>query len=148
VRVGFQVYPTLVRGASRGPQVRALQCLLRERGHYRGPLHGVYGARTVAAARAWQASRGQPVSDTFTRGHWVALLSHGRTPVLKLGSGGPVVRRAKRALNAAMDGGLVTHGVFDAAADRAVRGYQRRVGIRASGVVNTATWAALQAGRS
>ena len=75
------------------------------------------------------------------------LLSQGATPILKFGNAGPYVRRVQRTLNAADGRTLVASGVFNAATDRAVRAWQQRVGIRASGVMNTASWTALQSAR-
>ena len=56
-RLGFWKYPTLTPAAAQPTRVKVLQCLLTEQGTYSGPLSGTYDAATVAAARAWQASR-------------------------------------------------------------------------------------------
>jgi peptidoglycan hydrolase-like protein with peptidoglycan-binding domain len=56
------------------------------------------------------------------------------------------VRRVQRALNAATRAGLAVDGVFGPATTRAVRAYQRGVGVRATGVVAPETWEALLLG--
>lgn len=129
--------------------VKALQCLLREKGVYvSGPINGNYGPRTRAAAQAWQKRTASRVSTTFAVRDWMTLLSHGPRNVIKIGSRGADVRRAQRAIHAAMPTlGIKIDGIFgsDMAAD--VRSYRSKVGLTSAGIVNTSTWAKLQAGR-
>ena len=74
-------------------------------------------------------ARGFAVQQRFAPRHWVALLSEGGKPVLKIGSAGPDVRRLQRALSAADPSARVTAtGVFDAKTDAALRDWQERVG--------------------
>ena len=155
VRVWFAKYPTLLAASSgrtaNPKRVMALQCLLQEQGVYAGPIDGVYGDSTVQAVNAWQSSRGLPVAANWSRAAWLTLLSAGSTPALKFGSAGPEVRRLQRALKstAVTDAqkALKGTGVFDGRTDAAVRAYQTRMRLTVSGVANTETWAALQAGR-
>ncbi|GAB3198916.1 hypothetical protein GCM10027062_14350 [Nocardioides hungaricus] len=153
VKIGYGVYPALAPATAGAvaprAKVKALQCLLQERGLYSGAIDGTYGKRTIAAANAYQESRGLPVSERWTRRHWVSLLTAGARPVLKFGSAGPEVRRVQRALNAVTDRAtpLRATGVFNVVTGDALRAWQRRVGLPASGVVGTDDWKALAAGR-
>ena len=153
VKIGFGLYPVLAPPTADSvppkAKVKALQCLLQERGLYSGTIDGVYGKRTIAAANAYQELRGFAVSETWSRRHWVSLLTAGERPVLKFGSAGMAVRRVQRALNAVMDRStpLMATGVFTTATSDAVRAWQRAVGLEASGVVGTDDWQALAAGK-
>jgi L,D-transpeptidase ErfK/SrfK len=48
----------LIQGEATGPDVRAVQDLLRLLGYYQGDVDGVYGAATADAVRRFQASHG------------------------------------------------------------------------------------------
>ena len=145
VNVDFPAYRRLLPGAE-GDQVRALQCLLRRKKVYSGPLTGVYDGATAAAVRQFRESRGQGIRGGTLRRTWTTILSEGRGPILKVGSGGLAVRRLQRALNAAVHAGLVVDGLHGPATTAALRDYQRQVGLRPTGVAAPDTWVALQAG--
>ncbi|HET9828479.1 MAG TPA: glycoside hydrolase domain-containing protein [Nocardioidaceae bacterium] len=139
-------YAPVALGA-RGAQVRTLQCLLRGKRLYHGPVDGVYGGRLGAAVRSYRVSRGLPASTSTTTSTWVALLSDaGANPRLKVGSASTAVRRVQRALNAADAAGLRVSGVFDSRTTAAVKRYQREHGLSRTGVVAVATWRRLLAG--
>ena len=146
VRVSFPTYRRLSRG-SNGGQVKAVQCLLRQKGKYDGRVHGRFDPATLRGVRAYQRSRDLQVNGRVTAGTWTVLLSEGRSPVLKFGSASNAVRRVQRALNAAVGAEPVVTGVFDADTERAVRGYQARIGLPLTGVVVGDTWEALESGR-
>ncbi|HEU4513557.1 MAG TPA: glycoside hydrolase domain-containing protein [Nocardioidaceae bacterium] len=143
--VDFPSYRRLGPGAEH-PQVSALQCLLKRKKLYGGEITGVYDATTTAAVRAFRESRGQGIGGRMLRKTWTTLLSEGRGPVLKVGSGGQAVRRLQRALNAAVQAGLAVDGLFGPATTAAVREYQEAVGLRRTGVAAYDTWAELQSG--
>ena len=145
-RLGYWKYPTLSPGAAQPTRVKVLQCLLTEQGTYAGPLSGAYDAATVAAARAWQASRKFTPSDTFEKRHWTALLAAGPRTTIKRGSVDESVHRLQRALNAAGAGRFRASGVFDAKTETALRAYQSRLKIAVSGVATPQTWNKLQRG--
>ena len=126
-------------------RVKALQCLLKERGSYRGAVNGSYSPGLVTAVRAWKVARGWASSDRWYRRDWMSLLSHGARIVVKYGSVGAYVRRVQRTLNAA-GSRVKARGVFDSTTVTAVRAYQRRVGLPATGVVDPRTWSRLMAG--
>ncbi|WP_322937172.1 glycoside hydrolase domain-containing protein [Nocardioides bizhenqiangii] len=152
VNLDFRRFPALREpsGGHAPPanKVRALQCLLQERGHYDGKLTGTYGPATIAAVQEWQERRGFPVSTTWSPANWVAAFAQGRDYAQKIGSAGLHVRRVQRALNAA-DPTLqrVVNGIFRRTTAQDVRAYQRRVGLRATGIVNERTWEKLRGGR-
>jgi hypothetical protein len=152
VRISFKGYPELREPSDTytppADKVKALQCLLQERGQYGGRLSGTYNPATIAAVQEWQESRGFRVSTTWSPANWVAAFAQGRSYAQKIGSAGLHVRRVQRALNAA-DPGLrrrVT-GIFRRTTAKDVRAYQRRVGLRPTGIVNERTWERLRAGR-
>jgi hypothetical protein len=129
-------------------KVRALQCLLQERGFYAGKLSGNYNAASIAAVEAWQESRGFAVSTTWSPANWVGAFAQGKDYAQKVGSTGLHVRRVQRALNAADPSRQRrVDGIFDRTTAKDVRAYQRRVGLNATGIVDQTTWARLRAGR-
>ncbi len=146
VRISYWRYPTIVPG-SKIKKVSALQCVLKENGSYDGPITGVYDDTTIAAAKAWMASRNLDVQEKFAPRHWVALLSQGTKPVLKIGSAGPDVRRIQRTL-AAVNGRtkLTATGVYDLATDRAMREWQAKHGLMRTGVTAPYAWKRLWQG--
>ncbi|NPD04022.1 DUF1906 domain-containing protein [Nocardioides sp. zg-1308] len=146
-RLGYWKYPSLSPGSAKPTRVKVLQCLLTEQGTYSGPLDGSYDAATVAAARAWQASRKFTATDTFEKRHWTALLAAGARTTVKRGSTGEAVHRLQRALNAAGAGRFRATGVVDAKTEAALRAYQSRLRIPVSGVATPQTWTKLQQGR-
>ncbi len=157
VRVSFGDYRVLRRGA-KGRQVYAARCLLGQKPKKHGSRRpsraavkrftAPYNKRLGKAVRTVQ--RRHPklrASGVLGKRTWVVVLSRGRTPVIKYGASGATVRRAQRSLNAAMKPQVRVDGVYGRKDVRLTRAYQRRVGIGASGVVNRATWRALQRGR-
>ncbi|MFC4784412.1 glycoside hydrolase domain-containing protein [Nocardioides sp. MAHUQ-72] len=152
VRVNWRDYvrirPATEQRTPDAGQVSALQCLLKEHEVYGGKVNGVYNAKTVAAANAWQQQHGLEVSSTWSRTSWMTLLADGDRPVLKIGSAGPAVRRVQRALNAASRSSqVVVTGVFSPATQSALRAWQDRAGLTVEGIANPKTWQALAAGR-
>jgi peptidoglycan hydrolase-like protein with peptidoglycan-binding domain len=87
-----------------------------------------------------------PTDTAMTRAAWVALLSAGRTPMVKVGSAGTAVRRLQRALNAAEGAGLKVTGVFATGTTDAVKAYQGSHGMVRTGVAGSGVWRRLQAG--
>lgn len=136
-----------VRPGDRGPRVGVLSCLLSRAGHLRGDGTTTrHDARTRTALARFQRSRGLRVTGRAGDATWTALLAAGHRPTLKRGSEGPAVRRLQRALAAALPGPVAVHGHFGPGTTVAVERYQRRTGLRVSGVAAPATWRALQDG--
>ena len=146
-RLGFWKYPTLSPTLAQPTRVKVLQSLLTEQGTYAGPVNGSYDAATIAAARAWQATRKFAPTDAFETRHWTALLSAGARTTIKRGSVDESVHRLQRALNAAGAGRFKATGVFDSKTETALRVYQARQRIVVSGVATPQTWNKLQQGR-
>ena len=145
VTIDWWSYKRLSPGNAWPSRVKTLQCLLKEKRLYSGRVHGRYDAATVRAANSWQRRVDATASDTWTIDNWVTLLTDGTTPVVKIGSGRYAVRRLQRALNAALrHHDLDATGVFGPATKRALRVWQRRAGLPATGVAAWNTWAALQ----
>jgi peptidoglycan hydrolase-like protein with peptidoglycan-binding domain len=148
VRLGFTSYPRLARG-DRGDRVRAAQCLLRLEKHLPGRVTGQYDRRTERAVRAFQRHRpALPTTGALGPRTWTALLSAGRRPLLKFGSGGNAVRRLQRALDGASNAGIRADGTFGSRETSLVRQLQRRHGHARTGVVTPKTWRLLQRGRT
>jgi hypothetical protein len=148
VRVDFPSYRRLDRG-DRGARVAAAQCLLKRDRHYRGRLHGRFDKATKRAVRSFQRDQaGVPTSGVVNAGTWTSLLSQGPDPLLKYGAGGGAVRRLQRTLNAATDAELGIDGIFARPEMRAVQGFQRQSGRKATGVVTASTWRQLRHGRT
>jgi hypothetical protein len=146
VQLSFARYPLLHAGASR-PEVKAVQCLLKQRGLYGRQLTQSYGKTTARAVAQFQRRKGLAVTRSVNVSTWTALLSAGGTPLSKRGSVGDRVRAIQRALIAALGRRLDASGLFTAATSADVVAYQRRLGLDvAKGIVGPATWKALQSG--
>lgn len=136
-----------------GPRTRTslvvpLQCLLKQQGLFTRPVSGTWGPATTTAVKGWQARVHHPVQRAFTQSDWTSLLAAGSSrTVLSAGVRNPDVLRAQRALNAALSANLRITGEYNRATRRWVAAYQRRVGIKPTGVVATLTWRALSRGR-
>jgi len=146
VRLSFARYPKLGADAT-GSRVEALQCLLRQQGHYSGETDGTMTEATRAAVRDLRQERGLSRVAVVGPRAWASLLSDGRSRVLKYGAAGERTRQLQRALNAAIGARLEVTGIYEASTTSAVTAYQQRVGARATGVVTARTWRQLRAGR-
>jgi len=145
VSVDLAAYPKRTKGA-RGPVVDAAQCLLRRHGYTKAPISGTYDAKTVAAVQKAQKKLDLKVTGKLDRRTWVALLTRGSHPLVKVGSTGDAVRRLQRALTAALGKKVVVDGAFSKQTASAVSKYQRQAGLPVSGVVSDDVWGALLAG--
>ncbi|MGL5808450.1 MAG: glycoside hydrolase domain-containing protein [Nocardioides sp.] len=147
VRVDYPRYRALAPGLKRPKAAIVLKCLLERHGYFRGEITGAYGGRVIRAARRWRADHGFRARSRWGAREWVALLSGGRQPVVKIGSASGDVRRVQRAMNAARIAELRITGVFDDDTRAAVRAWQRALGDPVTGVVAPTSWKRLQAGR-
>lgn len=154
-RIGFPDYtplqPPKAGRTSPAPLVKAMQCLLKEHGVYKGAISGSYDAATLTAVNAWQARTGATRSRWWTRANWMSAFAtgpSGATQVVKFGSYGPHVRRVQRALNAASPTTkLVPTGTADTRTSNAIKAWQRKVKLPPTGVINSRGWALLRAAR-
>jgi peptidoglycan hydrolase-like protein with peptidoglycan-binding domain len=152
---------TALRIGDRGPQVAALQRALIAAGlTVRGGADGIYGNATAEAVRAYQTRQKLPVSGTADAQTLIALgLVEPTRPApapapatttpnvaatLKIGDRGDAVARLQQALITAgipVAGGA--DGVFGLATQAAVRSYQTRQGLSATGIADQQTLVAL-----
>ena len=143
----FPSYSALRAGTTNTGQVKALQCMLRNRGLYHGAVDGSYSPAVIDAVHAYRAKIGWAAKDTWTRHAWMTLMTEGAKPVVKYGSAGTAVRRLQRALNAAGVSHLRVTGVLTQPTVDAVKAYQGRLHFSRYGVVTPMTWDALAASR-
>ncbi len=147
VPVNYWIYDPLTVNSAPAPKVKALQCLLSEKGVYAGKVNGKYAGALLDAVHTWQADHGMPVTGTWSRRNWMSLVAAGPRTLVKFGSAGASVRRLQRALNASGYANLNVRGVFNARTVTATRIWQRNVGLSPSGVISASQWKALQAGK-
>ena len=146
VDIDLRRFPRL-RPGLRGPAVETAQCLLRR--HHFGQLQitGRFERQTARAVRVAQRALGLADSGKVDRQTWIALLSRGGKPLLKVGSTGEPVRRAQRALTAALGRRVEVSGVFSKRTSASVLQYQQREALNATGNLDLEVWASLMAGR-
>lgn len=144
IRINYPDYPRLSSAAHPPRYTKALQCMLKDKGVYRGKVNGAWGGATITAMQAWQRRVGHAASGTWSRIDWATLTSAGQRPSVKFGSGEDAVRRVQRTLNALNSAGLAVDGVFGRATGKALRAYQSARGLRVSGVTSTPTWRSWQ----
>ncbi len=146
VDLDFGRYRSSTRG-DRAAQVKAAQCLLKQRGLFAPALSGRFDTATARGVGRWQARVGRSVTRTLGSRTWTTLLSAGAAPLVKRGSAKDRVRFLQRALTSALAKPVTINGVFGPGTTSAVTAYQRAIGLPTNGVVNTSTWKALQSGR-
>lgn len=141
----------IARG-DRGPAVEDVQRRLLALGYDLGPtgVDGVFLGRTLAAVREFQAERGLSEDGVVGDETWAALvdatfrlgdrLLYLRFPYLHGGD----VRTLQGALNVLGFWCGALDGVFGAFTERAVREFQRNVGLPADGIVGADTVGALE----
>jgi N-acetylmuramoyl-L-alanine amidase len=136
----------------RGDAVRDLQQRLAAAGASRalGDQRGEYGPATTAAVGEFQTRRGLPASGTVDQATWSALVEAGhrpgdrilylRAPMLR----GDDVADLQRSLGAlGFDAGRVD-GIFGPHTERALRDFQRNVGLSADGKCGPSVLASLR----
>ena len=138
--------------ASTGFNVEALQRSLQAQGYNVGTVDGVFGARTAAAVRAFQANEGLTADGVVGASTLAAL---GMTSAASTGTSGTAVASTttsstgfnvealQRSLQAQGYNVGTVDGVFGARTAAAVRAFQANEGLTADGVVSSATLAAL-----
>lgn len=143
---------------SRGPAVTVVQARLSSIG-YHLVLDGIFGPATLAAVRAFQASRGLTVDGIVGSQTYAALAASappaprpaptpapspaGGNPTIARGATGAAVRQLQIELNTVAGRGLVADGIFGPATDAAVRDFQRFFNLGVDGIVGPRTWGML-----
>ena len=146
VSADFPVYHRMTAGTSRSDEVKALQCLLRERGFYGGRITGTFDSQVTAAVRAFQTAKRTPVSNVWRVENWTQLLANGRSRPAKYGTTGKFVARLQRALTSATRTPLAADGAFYRSTENLVKKWQGQVGLSQTGVMSSKAWAMLKAG--
>jgi LysM repeat protein len=128
--------------ATSNPQIAGLQVALREQGLYRGAIDAIAGPRTVAAVRAFQRSHGLHVTGIADARTRAALGPLGRplfgARTLRRGAfGWDVAVLQFLLLRQGID--VPVNAYFDGPTLRGVRKLQRRLHLRADGVVGPHT---------
>ncbi|MEW2490407.1 peptidoglycan-binding protein [Streptomyces sp. NPDC048411] len=144
--LSFASYATQQSGST-GTQVKAVQRLLTAQGFDAGAVDGRFGPATLTAVKTFQTARGLGADGIVGARTWTALLSAGAVPTLKQGGSGTDVKRLQRSLTAALGTTVDADGTFGPDTVTAVRTYQSDRGLTVDGIVDSGTWAALQAGR-
>ena len=129
-------------------RVKAVQCLLKERGYKGFKVSGKYGSGTKRAVKKFRVSQGLSNQAVVTRTTWIRLLSARTAPVLKVGSSGAAVHKLQQSLAAAGVRKEVSTGLFDKTTSTQVKAYQKRLKLSQTGVAGTTTWAALKSGQA
>ena len=129
-------YPALKKG-SKGASVVTLQALLNSRNKAGLVRDGVFGPRTEKAVKAFQKKSKLKATGKLNDATWAKLL-----PVLKPGQKGASVKAAQVELRAA-GAKLTLTSKMDTKTVKAVKAYQKKKKISATGNVGPLTWAAL-----
>ena len=164
----------ILRSGSRGSEVIRLQTVLRDLGLYTKALDGVYGRGTVAAVRAYQRQNGlkadgvagpltlaklyagSETEQTETETETVQTETETETvqtetetapqyPELRSGSRGSAVTKLQKALKKLGLYAKALDGVYGRGTEAAVRSFQQRQKLPATGTADSATQAALYA---
>ena len=144
--------PMLYRGCT-GDAVKTLQEKLNAKGFDSGNVDGIFGAKTYAAAIAFQKANGLGVDGIVGKLTWAKLYGVspampvettvvGR-PMVSYGSRGDAVRKLQELLNAlGYDCGSVD-GIFGSKTKTAVLAFQKANGLGTDGIVGPLTWGKL-----
>src|SRR4051812_19225172 len=141
----------ILKNGDRGPAVRRLKKLLRDRGAEL-PDPDFFGDGTAKAVRAFQTQAGMTADGVAGPATWKRLRRgekkvdkpvHGPPPVLRAGARGAWVRRLQRLLG---NSGFPVQkdGVFGPGTDAAARAFQANQKLAPDGVVGPRTWSALR----
>ena len=142
--------PMLYRGCT-GDAVKTLQEKLNAKGFDSGNVDGIFGAKTYAAATAFQKANGLGVDGIVGKLTWAKL--YDATPVnvtpvttqpmLRTGSRGDAVRKLQELLNAKGYTCGNVDGIFGSKTYAAVLAFQKANGLAADGIVGSLTWGKL-----
>ena len=138
-------WPILQLG-SEGPEVFALQYLLRHHGH-EIPADGLFGPVTDQAVRTFQSERGLGVDGLVGGQTWPALV---QGVVVQFGSDGDAVRAAQVLLLEKFGYAdiIVVDGLFGRGTEAVVKTFQSDHGLTPDGLVGASqTWPALISGQ-
>jgi len=133
-----------------GSQVTGLQQRLKAHGFSPGKIDSVFGPRTTASVREFQASKGLDVTGVVDRNTWKVLSEDPQlaSPVeentlLTKGSRGTDVRLLQERLEAKGYNPGPVDGILGSRTLAALHEFQTAQGLETSNQVNEATWTAL-----
>ncbi|MBD2483280.1 peptidoglycan-binding protein [Planktothrix sp. FACHB-1365] len=133
-----------------GSQVTGLQQHLKAHGFSPGKIDSVFGPRTTASVRAFQAAKGLEVTGVVDRNTWQALSAEPQisSPIqeeslLARGSRGSDVRILQERLEAKGYNPGPIDGILGSRTLTALHEFQTAQGLETSNSVNEATWTAL-----
>ena len=154
-------YSKLTQG-DRGTDVKRLQSRLIELGYLTGTADGIYGSGTTAAVKAFQTANGLSATGTATVETQQKLFADGAIgagatatlgptstpdpadyPALQTGSTGAAVKTLQKRLIELGYLNDTADGAFGAKTAAAVRAFQIKAGLTASGIADSATQTAL-----
>ncbi len=139
-------FPTLRLGSS-GPDVKLAQQVIGTQ------ADGEFGPATQSALATWQRANGVAVTRVVDTATWSRMVALGKVPArgaidgglmkhakrtLRLGSTGTPVRDLQKAL-----GGVTADGAFGSRTETAVKAFQKKKGLKVTGVVTENDWRAL-----
>jgi len=133
--------PATLKMGSKGPAVKALQCLLNIAGASpKLTVDGTFGSKTKTAVTSIQKSHGHLQDGIAGPKTWATLL---KTEELKTGSKGPAVKVLQCLLNAAEATKITVDGLYGAKTKSRVLAIQKSSGLKEDGIVGKETWNAL-----
>ena len=131
----------LFRLGDQGPEVRAIQHLLRFKGHD-VDVDGIFGAQTRAAVVAFQNQSGLAADGIVGPLTWSALI---QGAVVQEGSTSQAVRAAQTLLRNKFGYSIDVDGIFGQQTENATRDFQTAHGLTLDGIIGQQTWQALVA---
>ncbi len=137
--------PDVLRRGSKGRTVRILQTALEKSGFSPGAIDGLFGTKTQAAVKAFQAANEMNETGVVDYATWTALAPYidFSTMMLRRGDTGGFVRLMQTALkNAGHDPGTID-GVFGSRTEAAVKAFQDANDLTADGIIGRRTSAKL-----
>jgi peptidoglycan hydrolase-like protein with peptidoglycan-binding domain len=131
----------LFRQGDTGPEVRAIQHLLRFKGQNLD-VDGIFGAQTRAAVVAFQNQSGLNPDGIVGPLTWSALIQGAQ---VQEGSTSQAVRAAQALLRNKFGYNIDVDGIFGPQTESATRNFQTAHGLLVDGIIGPQTWQALVA---
>jgi hypothetical protein len=124
----------VVRQGQTGEAVRTVQYLLRQQGNAGLTVDGDFGAKTLAAVKAFQTAKGLGADGIVGAQTWAALVL-----TLQQGSTGDAVKALQSQLTA-HNLATTVNGTFDQATATNLKTYQTTLGLPATATTDPSTW--------
>ncbi|MGI6706606.1 MAG: peptidoglycan-binding domain-containing protein [Clostridia bacterium] len=144
---------TLLKRGMRGSAVKDLQQKLKNKGYYKSSVDGIFGSLTEKAVRSFQKSAGIAVDGiagpvTLARLNGSSSSSRGdssssKSTLLKRGMRGSAVKDLQQKLKNKGYYKSSVDGIFGSLTEKAVRNFQKSVGITVDGIAGPVTLAKL-----